>query len=191
VTNASIYISPDQPTITAAHANATFTVSLDHPLAYSVTVHYATKDGTAVAGTDYTAESGDLTFAAGQLHQTVSVPILTNPNASSNPVFYVDLSNPAASGGAAPAISVSEATEAISAVPPTSVDTGISDNIMQNADGTQTETQNVATATPNAPIFNSLFDANGDLVNASFKNEDGSSVVSIGQWIQRQTPTSS
>jgi hypothetical protein len=101
VTNAFIYVSPDQPTITAAHPNATFSVSLDHPLTYPVSVNYATEDGTAVAGTDYTAESGDLTFAAGQLHQTISVPILNNPNASGNPVFYVDLSNPSASGGAA------------------------------------------------------------------------------------------
>jgi hypothetical protein len=188
VTSSFFYISPDQPTITAAHPNATFTVSLDHPLTYPVTVHYATKDGTAVAGADYTAESGDLSFAAGQLYQTISVPLLNNPTASGNAVFYVDLTNPSASGGAAPAISVNEATEAISVVPPTSVDTGISDNITQNADGTQTETQNVATATPNAPIYNSVFDANGNLVNASFKNEDGSS-VSVNWTVDPTTDT--
>ena len=41
-----------------------------------VTVRYATSDGTARAGTDYTAASGTLTFDAGNTAQTISVKIL-------------------------------------------------------------------------------------------------------------------
>ena len=47
-------------------ANHTFTVSLSAPSGKSVTVDYATSDGTATAGADYTAISATtLTFAAG------------------------------------------------------------------------------------------------------------------------------
>lgn len=56
---------------------ATFTVTLANAPLEPVTVTYATADGTAVAGTDYTATSGTLTFNAGQTSQTVSVPLLS------------------------------------------------------------------------------------------------------------------
>ena len=38
-------------------------------------MHFATADGTAKAGSDYTATSGDLTFAAGQTSKSVPVTI--------------------------------------------------------------------------------------------------------------------
>ena len=41
-----------------------------------MTVDYATSDGTATAGKDYTAEAGTLTFAAGETSKTVSMPII-------------------------------------------------------------------------------------------------------------------
>jgi hypothetical protein len=114
----NLSISADQPTITPgdpAHPNATFTVSLNQPLTYPVTVHYATKDGTTSDGIDYTAVSGDLSFAAGQTSQSVSIPILNvfPGSLSYNETFYVDLSAPSASGGPAPSISVNEAKETI------------------------------------------------------------------------------
>ena len=44
-------------------ANAAFTVSLSAPSGLPVSVSWATADGTALAGSDYTAASGTLTFA--------------------------------------------------------------------------------------------------------------------------------
>jgi RNA recognition motif/Calx-beta domain len=41
-----------------------------------VTVHYQTADGTAIAGTNYTATSGDLSFAPWATAQTIRVPVL-------------------------------------------------------------------------------------------------------------------
>jgi len=41
-----------------------------------VTVRYATADGTAVAGGDYVAQSGVITFAPGELSKTISVPVM-------------------------------------------------------------------------------------------------------------------
>ena len=55
---------------------ALFTVSLSTAFALPVTVNYATADGTALAGTNYTATSGTLTFAPGVTTETIRVPIL-------------------------------------------------------------------------------------------------------------------
>ena len=43
--------------------------------ANTVTVHYTTTGGTAVSGTDFTATSGDLSFAPGQTVKNIVVPI--------------------------------------------------------------------------------------------------------------------
>ena len=53
-----------------------FAVTLNRAASGEVTVNYATRDGTAKAGEDYTATRGTLTFAVGELEKTVSVPIL-------------------------------------------------------------------------------------------------------------------
>ena len=57
-------------------ATLDFQVTLDREAAGTVTVEYATSDGTALAGSDYTATSGTLTFAPGETEKTVSVPVL-------------------------------------------------------------------------------------------------------------------
>ena len=53
----------------------TFTVTLNPASLQTVTVDYATSDGTATAGSDYTAASGSLTFAPGDTSKNVSVAI--------------------------------------------------------------------------------------------------------------------
>ncbi len=59
-----------------------------------MTVSYATANGSAVAGTDYTASSGTLTFAPGVTSQTVNVPITTVSTSGSTKNFTLTLSNP-------------------------------------------------------------------------------------------------
>ena len=55
---------------------ATFTVTLSKPIFVGVSVDYATSNGTAMSGSDYSSVSGTLTFLPGQpLTQTVTVPI--------------------------------------------------------------------------------------------------------------------
>jgi Calx-beta domain len=76
--------------------DAVFTVSLLPAAGGTATVHYATADGTAKAGTDYTATSGNLTFTAGQTSKTLSVPIINNVVVDGARTFAVNLS--AASG---------------------------------------------------------------------------------------------
>ena len=57
-------------------ATLDFAVTLDPAADAAVTVDYATSDGTATAGADYTGTSGTLTFLAGETAKTVSVPIV-------------------------------------------------------------------------------------------------------------------
>jgi len=61
----------------------------------SVSVNYATSDGTATAGSDYTAVSGILTFGPGELTKFISVSI-TNDNLFENgdETFNLTLSGP-------------------------------------------------------------------------------------------------
>jgi hypothetical protein len=63
-----------------------------------VTVNYATGDGTATAGADYTAVSGTLHFAAGQTRATFTIPILRDPRKDGDETVSLILSDPA--GGA-------------------------------------------------------------------------------------------
>ncbi|HKS08021.1 MAG TPA: Calx-beta domain-containing protein [Pyrinomonadaceae bacterium] len=73
---------------------ANFTVSLSGASSDTVTVNYATANDTAVAGSDYVAANGTLTFTPGQQSQTVSVTI--NGDATFEPTesFFVNLTNP-------------------------------------------------------------------------------------------------
>ena len=74
-----------------------FTVSLASPATSTVGVQYATADGTAQAGTDYTSTTGTLTFNAGDQLQTIPVTLTPSGSATSR-TFTVNLSNP--TGGA-------------------------------------------------------------------------------------------
>ena len=71
-----------------------FTATLSHASSRAVTVDYATSDGTAVAGSDYTAASGTLTFNAGDTSQTVQVTVLTDSEDESQETLTLTLSNP-------------------------------------------------------------------------------------------------
>ncbi len=73
----TVSISSDDAAVTEGDDPAvSATVRLDAPSGRTVTVDWATSDGSAKAGSDYTAGSGTLTFAPGETTKTVSVPIL-------------------------------------------------------------------------------------------------------------------
>jgi PKD repeat protein len=82
-------------TITEGH-NGTqilnFTVSLNTASEKAISVKYATANGTATAGSDYTATNGILNFAAGETTKTVSVQIIGDRNYEQNENFFVNLS---------------------------------------------------------------------------------------------------
>ena len=74
-------------------ATLDFAVTLDRSSTGTVTVEYATSDGTATAGSDYTATSGTLTFAPGETEKTVSVPILADDHDEGSETLTLRLSN--------------------------------------------------------------------------------------------------
>ena len=77
----------------AANATLAFAVTLSRAPSGTVTVGYATSDGTATAGSDYTAASGTLTFAAGETAKTVSVPVLDDAHDEGSETLTLTLSN--------------------------------------------------------------------------------------------------
>ena len=78
----------------AAGATVDFAVTLGRASGETVTVDYATSDGTAVAGSDYTETSGTLSFAAGETAKTVPVPVLDDGHDEDEETFTLTLSNP-------------------------------------------------------------------------------------------------
>ena len=70
-----------------------FTVSLSNPSSSTITVQYATANGTATSGSDYTATNNTLTFVAGETSKTVAVSITGDARNEANETFNLNLSN--------------------------------------------------------------------------------------------------
>ena len=77
----------------AGTVDASFTVSLNAPSGRSVAVDYATANGNATAGADYSAAAGTLIFAAGETTKTVIVPVDGDLLDESDETFTVGLAN--------------------------------------------------------------------------------------------------
>ncbi|MDZ4097988.1 MAG: Calx-beta domain-containing protein, partial [Methylophilaceae bacterium] len=71
----------------------TFTVSLSTESGKPISVDYATRNGSATAGSDYVAGTGTLNFAPGELTQTITIAITDDMIFEGNEQFFVDLSN--------------------------------------------------------------------------------------------------
>jgi hypothetical protein len=89
------------PTVTFAPAaysvredahSVTVTLTRSSPTG-AIAVGYHTVDGTAHAGTDYTAASGTLNFADGEASKTISIPVLDNDRYENSRAFTVSVTN--------------------------------------------------------------------------------------------------
>ena len=80
VVSAGIYDS----TVVEGADDLEFVVSLAEASITAVSIDYATADATAVAGTDYSATSGTLKFAPGEIRKFVRVAVPNNPAAATN-----------------------------------------------------------------------------------------------------------
>jgi len=69
-------------------------VVCSNPGVEPVSVSYATSDGSALAGVDYIATSGTVTFTNGEFFNLIAVPIIPNNLVESNKQFSVNLFNP-------------------------------------------------------------------------------------------------
>jgi uncharacterized repeat protein (TIGR02543 family) len=97
-------VDPTQPLLSIGDAavaegdvgntDLTFDVTLHAADGQDVTVDYATDDGTALSGEDYTARSGSLTFSGSLTAQTITVPVHGDTDPEPDETFSVLLSNP-------------------------------------------------------------------------------------------------
>jgi DNA-binding beta-propeller fold protein YncE len=89
-------LKPSQIMRFGTENEALFTVTNTTASTLPLTVNYATADGTAVAGTNYTASSGTFTFAPGVTSDTIRVPLLDSGSQTAPLTFTLTLSNPEA-----------------------------------------------------------------------------------------------
>ncbi|MCF7989748.1 MAG: FG-GAP-like repeat-containing protein [Thiohalocapsa sp.] len=87
-------LSIDSVTVDESAGSATLTVTLSSASTTTVSVDFATENGSASAGSDYTADSGTLSFGAGQTSRTVTVAIVDDAVPEDTENFRVRLSNP-------------------------------------------------------------------------------------------------
>ena len=87
-------IVADAAVAEAEGATLDFVVTLSRARTSATSVGYATSDGTATAGSDYTAASGTLTFAPGETGKTVSVTVLDDAHDEGTETLTFTLSNP-------------------------------------------------------------------------------------------------
>jgi hypothetical protein len=72
---------------------ATFVVALSGPTSQSVSFSFATANGTAIAGSDYIAASGALTFAPGEVEKPVVVLVNGDTVDEAQETYFLDISN--------------------------------------------------------------------------------------------------
>jgi chitinase len=89
LTTANVAVTAAATGTTHAH----FTLTLSQASTSPVTVAYTTADGTALAGVDYQATSGTLTFAPGTTTLAVDVPVYANTAGATTSTFILKLSN--------------------------------------------------------------------------------------------------
>lgn len=81
-------------TTTEKSKTAAVTVKLSKPSSNEVSVAYATSDGTAKAGSDYTAANGTLTFKPGETSKAINVSISEDTEEEEDETFGIKLSAP-------------------------------------------------------------------------------------------------
>ena len=89
----NITTSP-QTVVEGLATSQVYTVSLNTASTQSITVQYATSNGTATSGSDYTSTTGTLTFNAGITTQIITIPILNDAVNEADETFSLTLSNP-------------------------------------------------------------------------------------------------
>ena len=79
---------------TSGTSNLVFTVTLSAASTFATTVGYATSDGTATGGADYTSTTGTLTIGAGLTTGTITVPVAGEDIYQASKTLTLTLSNP-------------------------------------------------------------------------------------------------
>ncbi|MXW45113.1 MAG: hypothetical protein F4Z63_03820, partial [Gammaproteobacteria bacterium] len=102
----AVSLSSSAKTVDEGAGSVTLTARLSAASGRSVTVDYATANGTAKSGADYTAASGTLTFTAGQEEKAILVSITDDAIDEPGETFTVRLSSPSNAALGSPSSSV-------------------------------------------------------------------------------------
>jgi trypsin len=90
---------PPEASVSAANTSGSegsgkvaFTITKAGTTGKAVQVSYSTADATAIAGSDYQATSGTVTFAPGETQKTIEVPVIGDSLAEGDETFSIELS---------------------------------------------------------------------------------------------------
>ncbi len=142
----------------------TITVQRVGGTAGTVSVQYASSDGTATAGTDYTAASGTLNFADGVASQTFTVTTTEDTTSEADETLVLALSNP--SGGA----TLSTPNQAVLTIQDDDVSTA---GEIRFSSSTYTVTESAGTAT----ITVTRVSGSTGAVSVDFNTSDGTAIA--------------
>jgi Ca2+-binding RTX toxin-like protein len=120
----AINITPISSTVVeglTSPQNRRYTVTLSQPSTQIVKVQYTTVNGTAKAGTDYTAKAGTLTFNPGVTSQVIDIPILNDGINEANETFTLKLTTPTNATLGATTIVTTTITDTLSATTTTTL----------------------------------------------------------------------
>ena len=84
-------VSKDRGTTSSVYE---FQVSLSAKATSDATIHYATVEGTAKEGADFTSASGTITISAGETKATIDITVTGDSLRKLNQLFYVQLDAP-------------------------------------------------------------------------------------------------
>ncbi len=90
----SVSFALDSLTVLENAVSAALSVNLSSPSGQTVTVNYASSNGTATAGSDYTAVNSQLTFSPGDTTKSISIPIINDSSDENQESFNVTLGSP-------------------------------------------------------------------------------------------------
>jgi chitinase len=120
--DAAPQISVDDPSVGENAGPLTFTISIDQAADVDTSVDYATADGSATDGSDYTGQAGTATITAGNTSTTVDIAVADDSVYEGDETLTLDLTNPVNGQGspsgtgtiteddAAPGVSIADAT---------------------------------------------------------------------------------
>ena len=145
----AVSVAINSVTVAESAGTVTFTVALTGNTQNALTVNYATADNSAVAGSDYIAKTGTVTFPAGSVNgatQTIVIDITDDNVTEASESFKVTLS-----GASAPAtITQAEGIGTITDNDPASVSISATPTNRNEADGTATFTITLSNAVQSA-----------------------------------------
>ncbi|MDB4858081.1 S8 family serine peptidase [Alphaproteobacteria bacterium] len=165
----------DVTTSDESAANATFTITSSVVSASNMTVNWATSNGTATAGSDYTAASGTATITAGQTTTTINVGVLADTTDEPNETVTITLSNPTLA-------SISDATGTLTITDDDAAPAISIANVSRAENGgTATMTATLAAASGKAVTFDYATSNGTATAGSDYTAASGSLTIAAGQ----------